>query len=125
MRPYLIGIAGPSCSGKSEVARRLARILRAPVLAIDHYYRNLANLSMQDRVRTNFDAPDSLDRELVSEHVSALRACRAIEQPTYDFARHTRAPKTEPIEPCDYVLVEGLFALYWAEVRNCLDFRVF
>ena len=125
MRPYVIGIAGPSCSGKSEVSRRLARILRAPIVAIDHYYKDLGHLTAAERVRTNFDAPDSLDRELVHEHVQALRSGHAIAQPTYDFARHTRAIPVERIEPCDYVLVEGLFALSWPEVRNGLDFRIF
>ena len=88
MRPYLIGIAGPSCSGKSEVSRRLARILRAPLVAIDHYYRDLAHLTIAERSRTNFDAPESLDRELVLKHVETLRSGRAIEQPTYDFTHH-------------------------------------
>src|SRR5690349_21241371 len=125
MRPYLIGIAGPSCSGKSEVSRRLARILRAPVVAIDHYYRDLAHLTIAERSRTNFDAPESLDRELVLKHVEALRSGHAIEQPTYDFAHHTRAVAVERIEPCEYVLIEGLFALSWPEVRERLDFRVF
>jgi uridine kinase len=125
MQPYLIGIAGPSCSGKSEVSRRLARILRAPILAIDHYYRDLKHLSLEDRVRTNFDAPDSLDSALVAEHVSSLAAGRGVDQPTYDFSRHTRAEAIERIEPAEYVLVEGLFALAWPEVREHLNFGVY
>ena len=106
MRPYLIGIAGPSCSGKSEVSRRLARILRAPVVAIDHYYKDLGHLTIAERSRTNFDAPESLDRELVLKHVEALRAGHVVEQPTYDFAHHTRAVAVERIEPCEYILIE-------------------
>lgn len=125
MQPYLIGIAGPSCSGKSEVSRRLARILRAPILAIDHYYRDLKHLSLEERVRTNFDSPDSLDSELVAEHVAALAGGRAVEQPTYDFANHTRASAVEHIEPAEYVLVEGLFSLSWPEVREQLSFGVY
>ena len=125
MRPYLIGIAGPSCSGKSEVSRRLARILRAPTLAIDRYYRDLKHVSFEERVMINFDAPDSLDAELIAQHVKHLRHGRAIEQPTYDFANHVRAASTESIRPADYILVEGLFALYWPEVRDQLDFRVY
>ncbi len=125
MKPYLIGIAGPSCSGKSEVARRLARILRAPILAIDHYYRDLKELSLEERTKINFDSPHSLDEELVVEHVRALKADHLILQPTYDFTRHTRAEATEKIEPAEYVIVEGLFALSWAEVRAQLDFGIY
>lgn len=125
MRPYVIGIAGPSCSGKSEVSRRLARILRAPTLALDHYYRDLKHVSFEERVRTNFDAPESLDAELIAEHVRLLKQGLAVEQPTYDFSHHVRAASTEIIEPADYILVEGLFALYWQEIRDLLDFRIY
>ena len=125
MRPYLIGIAGPSCSGKSEVSRRLARILRARVVAIDHYYKDLGHLTIAQRNKSNVDAPESVDRELVLKHVEALRSGHAIEQPTYDFTHHTRAIVVERIEPSEYVLIEGLFALSWLEVRDCLDFRTF
>ena len=125
MRPYVIGIAGPSCSGKSEVSRRLARILRAPTLALDHYYRDLKHVSFEERVRTNFDAPESLDTELIVEQVGRLKQGMPVEQPCYDFAHHVRSGSTDVIEPADYVLVEGLFALYWHEVRDLLDFRIY
>jgi uridine kinase len=125
MRPYLIGIAGPSCSGKSEVSRRLARILRAPTLVLDHYYKDLKHVSFEERAKTNFDAPESLDAELIAEHVRRLRQGQPIDQPEYDFARHVRAESSHRIEPADYVLVEGLFALYWPQVREQLDFRIY
>jgi uridine kinase len=125
MEPYLIGIAGPSCSGKSEVSRRLARILRAPVLPLDAYYRELDHLPFEERVRTNFDAPDALDRELVAEHVQTLKAGGAVDRPVYDFARHTRSGNVERIPSAEFVVIEGLFALYWPEVRALLDKRVY
>lgn len=125
MRPYLIGIAGPSCSGKSEVSRRLARILRAPTLALDHYYRDLKHLSFEERIRTNFDSPESLDSELIVEHVNLLKQGLAVEQPCYDFTNHVRSADTEIIQPADYIIVEGLFALYWPELRSLLDFQIY
>lgn len=125
MQPYLIGIAGPSCSGKSEVSRRLARILRAPTLVLDHYYRDMAGMPFEERIKTNFDEPESLDRELIVEHVRRLKHGEAIAQPTYDFAQHTRAPLTEIIQPAPFLLVEGLFALYWPELRDLLNLRIY
>ena len=125
MRPYLIGIAGPSCSGKSEVSRRLARILRAPTLALDHYYRDLKHVSFEQRVGTNFDAPESLDSELIVDHVKQLKQGLAVQQPCYDFANHVRAASTDVIQPADYILVEGLFSLYWPELRQLLDFQIY
>jgi uridine kinase len=124
-KPYLIGIAGPSCSGKSDVARRLARILRAPTLVLDHYYRDLAHIPFEQRIKTNFDAPESLDNELIAEHVRALQNGESIEQPMYDFAEHRRAPKTEIVPSAPFVLVEGLFGLYWPELRDALNLRIY
>ena len=124
-KPYLIGIAGPSCSGKSEVARRLARILRAPTLVLDHYYKDLAHIPFEQRVQTNFDAPEALDSELITQHVRALQNGKSVEQPTYDFAQHSRAARTETVPSAPFVLVEGLFGLYWGELRDALNLRIY
>lgn len=124
-KPYLIGIAGPSCSGKSEVARRLARILRAPTLVLDHYYRDLKHIAFEERVKTNFDAPESLDRKLISSHVHVLKNGESIEQPIYDFAQHLRTAETETVPSAPFVLVEGLFGLYWPEVREALHLCIY
>ena len=125
MSPYLIGIAGPSCSGKSEVARRLSRILRAPIVALDHYYRDLKHLPFEERIRTNFDAPESLDESLIVVHTERLRRGESINQPAYDFALHIRAAASERIEAADFVILEGLFALYWQGVRELLGSRIY
>lgn len=125
MDPYFIGIAGPSCSGKSEVSRRLARLLRAPTLVIDHYYRDLACLPFEERIQTNFDDPASMDEELILEHARALKHGLDIDQPTYDFSRHTRADVVELIQSAPFVILEGLFALHWAGVRALIDTRVY
>jgi len=125
MRPYLIGIGGPSCSGKSEVARRLSRILHAPIVALDHYYRDLSHLPFGERAGTNFDAPEALDHELMVEQVRSLKQGEAIEKPGYDFTQHLRAAATEHIDSAEFVILEGLFALYWPEIRELLDLRVY
>lgn len=125
MHPYLIGIAGPSCSGKSEVARRLSRILRAPIVALDHYYKDLKDVAFEERAKVNFDAPEALDHDLIAEQVRRLKCGEPIEKPTYDFSQHLRAAATEPIEAAEFVILEGLFALYWREVRNLLDESIY
>lgn len=125
MKPYLIGIAGPSCSGKSELAKRLQRELGAPVLTLDSYYRELAHLSLEERAGTNFDEPASLDEELLVAQVRSLAEGRAVDRPIYDFAHHTRSGEFERIEPAAHVVVEGLFALHWPELRALYGASVF
>jgi uridine kinase len=125
MTPFLIGIAGPSCSGKSEVARRLARILRAPIVALDHYYKDLKHLPLDERARTNFDAPDSMDADLILDHARRLKRGLPIDEPSYDFAQHIRTESAVRISPADFVILEGLFALHWPDVRELLDEQIY
>ncbi len=125
MRPHLIGIAGPSCAGKSELAHWLASRLSAPVLNLDHYYIDMDDLPLEERARRNFDEPAALERTLVIEHARRLAAGEPIRAPRYDFATHTRAHSEEPIIPERYVILEGLFALEWSEVRELMQTKLF
>lgn len=125
--PFLLGIAGPSCSGKSELARGLAAKLgaRCAILPLDAYYRDLSALPPEDRATCNFDHPDALDGELLLEHVEALAGGRSIEVPSYDFATHARKPGTTELLPARVVLLEGLFVLHWEGVRDLLDASIY
>jgi uridine kinase len=122
---YLIGIAGPSGAGKSFLAQHLSQRLQAPVLALDHYYRDLSHLVLEERACSNFDDPSALEHELLIAHVAHLREGRAVEIPTYDFSIHTRTGVTQPFQPAPFVIVEGLFALHWPELRSLMGTRVF
>ncbi len=121
----LIGIAGPSCSGKTERARALAARLGCPVLNLDFYYYDLAHLPAEERARTNFDEPAILEFPLILEHARALQRGEAIVAPRYDFATHTRPPGGVQIEPARHVVLEGLFALHWPELRELYALSVF
>ncbi|MEW6755910.1 MAG: AAA family ATPase [Candidatus Latescibacterota bacterium] len=118
--PLLIGVAGPSCSGKSTLAADLARALPGcnAVLALDSYYRDYARLSPAEQAAYNFDAPEAIDRPLLVAQLGALARGEAVECPAYDFATHGRLPGGVLLVPGDHVVVEGLFALLWAEVRR-------
>jgi uridine kinase len=108
------------------LASRLAQKLgSAAVMTLDSYYRPMDDLPLEQRQRSNFDLPDALEWELLFEHLSRLSAGEAIDEPVYDFTRHTRALSNRRIEPREYVIVEGLFTLYWEEVRGALDTKVF
>jgi uridine kinase len=125
MKPYLIGIAGPSCAGKSYLSTHLARHLRAATLNLDSYYCDLQHLSLEERARFNFDAPEALDSCLLIEHVRRLSRGEVIARPVYDFKTHVRTGRTETLEPREFIVVEGLFALYWEELRRVQQTKVF
>lgn len=124
-RSYLIGIGGPSGAGKSYLACHLAERLRAPVLALDHYYRDLSHLPLEERARSNFDDPAALEDKLLVEHINELREGKAVQIPTYDFSAHTRTRETQPFQSAQFVIVEGLFSLHWLELRSLFGTRVY
>ena len=127
-RRYIIGIAGATCSGKSYLARSLDRrfrTIRRTVLPSDAYYRDLSALEPIARETRNFDTPEAIEEDLLLRHVRTLAAGGIIELPVYDFATHTRSAETVRVEPGDLIIVEGLFVLYWDEIRRMIDTKVF
>ncbi len=123
--PYLIGVAGPSCAGKTELSRNLASQLPAAVLALDCYYFDLAGLTLEERSRFNFDEPRALDHDLFVRHLQALSRGEDIGRPVYDFATHSRTGRVETVSPGRFVVVEGLFVLHWPDVRSLFGTRIF
>jgi uridine kinase len=126
MKPHIIGISGPSSSGKTELARRLvAELPGTAIVSLDSYYRGRQELPSEEREKLNFDHPDALEWELLQEHLQAIGEGRAFEEPVYSFARHVRIAGTRRIEPAEFLIVEGLFVLYWPELRAILDTKVY
>jgi uridine kinase len=125
MKPYFIGIAGPSCAGKSYLAERVAGKLDAALLHLDSYYRELDHLRPAERTQYNFDAPEALDSELLLRQARQLHGGESIALPVYDFTTHTRTGETLALAPRPFVVVEGLFALYWESLRGLMGTRVY
>ena len=126
MRSHIIGVAGPSSSGKSELAKQLVeRLPGTSIVSLDSYYRGMEEIPLEERKKANFDHPDSLDWELLHEHLMAIAAGRAFDEPVYSFAGYARTTATRRIEPSPFLIVEGLFVLYWPELRAMLDTKVY
>jgi uridine kinase len=127
MKPFLIGIAGPSGAGKSELARLLARRLpgSSALVSLDSYYLPFDHLSLDERIRCNWDHPSSLDWRLIHSDLSRLGDGNAIDEPVYRFDLYSRAQETRRIEPAEFVVIEGLFTLYDPAVLDLLDSRIF
>ncbi|WP_420239141.1 uridine kinase family protein [Telmatobacter bradus] len=124
--PIVVGIAGCSGSGKSTLAAELAHTLGGIHFHLDNYYRDLGHMPYSERIQQNFDDPSLIESPLLTEHIAALARGEEIQRPFYDFATHTRVEgQTEPIRAGRFLIVEGLFALYWAEVLPLYHLRVY
>ncbi len=124
--PQVIGIAGASGSGKTRLASELARELDGIHFPLDNYYFDLSHLPAADRAKENFDDPALIESSLLVAHVAALARGETIERPLYDFSQHVRIPdRTETMQAGAFVLVEGLFALYYPELLSLYQMRVY
>ncbi len=124
---FVIGVAGGSGSGKSTFAQNLQEQFPAQVTIIksDNYYRPQDNLSLQERVHLNFDAPDAIDFDLLAEHIAELKAGRSVTGPIYDFSLHTRREETKTIVPTPIVIVDGILVLHQEKIRALCDLKVY
>ena len=124
----LIGISGGSGSGKSRLATDLAQRLgsnRVSILPFDAYYKDLRDLSMEDRNAVNFDHPDSLDAEMFGHHLDGLAHGLDVALPVYDFNRHQRADDLIILPANEIVIAEGILLFAFPELVERFDFKVF
>ena len=128
MGPFILGIAGGTASGKTTVARKLVERLagrRVAFIDQDSYYKDLSDLTREERREVNFDHPDSFDTELLVNHLRELKAGRAVEKPVYSFTESVREKRTVRVDPGDLVVIEGILVLSIDAIRKELDIRIF
>ena len=114
-----------SGSGKTTLAEGVARALGAGLLRTDDYYRPLDAIGYEARCGVNFDHPDSADGALLALQLRTLLRGEGVEVPEYDFTRHTRGSRMRRVEAGAFVVVEGIFALAYAEVAELCEVRTF
>jgi uridine kinase len=123
-----IGICGGTGSGKTTIARAIVDAVGAERVVLveqDSYYRNLADMPLDERHQANFDHPDSIDSDMLVNHLIRLKQGLTVEMPLYDFVTHTRSDRIETIKPRSVVIVEGILIFAEPRVLDLLDVRVF
>jgi uridine kinase len=124
----IVGIAGGTGSGKTTVVRKIIENLpkgEVAILSQDSYYRDNSHLPLEERQEINFDHPDSLEFELLVEHLKMLKEGKSIQEPIYSYLTCTRAKDTNTIEPRHVVIVEGILIFTNEELRKLFDIKVF
>ena len=128
MKPLIIAISGGSASGKSTVVSEIVEKLQSvdiSVICHDDYYKDQSHLTMEERIKTNYDHPSSLDNELFVEHLHLLMEGKSIEKPIYDFVSHNRKKETVTIKPTKVIFIEGILVLEEKRIRDCADVKIF
>ena len=125
----IIGIAGGTASGKTTIAKKLKKISepygKVSMLRLDDYYKDARDKSLEERRKINFDHPDSIDIELLINHINALKEGKTIQKPIYDFVYSVRSEETETVEPSDVLLIEGIMVFVYPELLELFDMKIF
>lgn len=127
-RPFLIGVAGGTCSGKTTVSERLAELAGDDCLALiklDSYYVSHADQPIEQRAQANYDHPDAFDWALLNDHLAALAHGSTVPVPIYDYTEHLRSEAVRMVAPARIVVVEGILVLYEPTLRERFDLKVY
>ncbi|GKC11240.1 P-loop containing nucleoside triphosphate hydrolase superfamily protein [Tanacetum coccineum] len=109
-----VGIGGPSGSGKSSLAEKVASVIGCSVISMENY-------------RTGADEGNelnSIDFDLLFQNLQDLLKGKDILTPLFDFQQKRRIG-TREIKSTSFgvVIVDGTYALH-ARLRSLLDIRV-
>lgn len=124
----IIGIAGGTGSGKTTVVNEIVKQLPKDDVVIipqDAYYRDNKDIPLEERKKMNYDHPDSIEFELLVEHLKILKTGQSIQQPIYSYLTCSRHQETIKVEPKHVVIVEGILCLTQPELRKLMDIKVF
>lgn len=127
-KPVLIGITGGTGSGKSTIAKEIFNQFNEECIAMiqqDSYYKDQSYISMEERVKTNYDHPKAFDNDLLVYHLQELLKGNSINKPIYDFSIHNRVKDTVTVEPKEIIIVEGILVLEDERLRELLDIKIY
>lgn len=127
-KPIVIGVTGGSGSGKTSVSRAiLDKFTDVSILLLeqDFYYKDQSDLPFEERLKTNYDHPFAFDTDLFIEDLKKLIRYESVEQPVYDYAKHTRSDKVIHREPKEVIIVEGILILEDQRLRDLMDIKVY
>ena len=125
---FVIGIAGGTGSGKTTVVNKILERIPASRVALvpqDSYYKDSSHLPLEERQQINFDHPDSLEFDLLVDHIRRMKSGEVVEQPKYSYLTCTRSEETLRVEPRDVVIVEGILIYTHMPLVEEIDLKVF
>ncbi|PLX04791.1 MAG: uridine kinase [Marinilabiliales bacterium] len=124
----IIGIAGGSGSGKTTVVNKIVEALPPDVVTVipqDAYYFDNGHLSKEEKLKINFDHPNSIEWSLLIKHLQMLRKGESIEMPNYDYVSCARLDTVDIIKPNRIIIVEGILVLTNKLLRDLMDIKLF
>ena len=127
-RPFFIGVAGGSSSGKTTISERLVELTGESHLSrieLDSYYLDRSDEPPEQRRALDYDHPDAFDWPLLNDHLAALANGGSVPVPIYDYAADNRSGDVRVVDPARIVVVDGILVLYDRALRERFDLKIF
>jgi uridine kinase len=124
----IIGIAGGTGSGKTTVVKKMIEQLpknKVAIISQDSYYKDNSHLPLEERQKINFDHPNSIEFELLIEHIKTLKSGKTIQEPIYSYLTCSREKETKTVEPKDVIIIEGILILTNQMLRDLMSIKIF
>lgn len=127
MKIMFIGIAGGTGSGKTTVAHNIKEKIGEDILILDmdSYYKDNSHIPFEERLKINYDHPDAFDIPLLKSHIESLLRGEMVKKPIYSFVEYTRLKDYEEIKPKRIIILEGIFALFFEDLRKLMDIKIY
>ncbi|MCX6166817.1 MAG: uridine kinase [Sphingobacteriales bacterium] len=127
-KPFVIGIAGGSGSGKTFFLHCFLNHFRSEEVCLvsqDDYYIPVGEMTEEENKLFNFDLPNTIDDALFLKDINALLAGETVFKKEYTFNNAKAKPKLLEIKSAPIIIVEGLFILHFKEIAQLLDLKIF
>lgn len=126
-KPFIIGIAGGTASGKSTLASKIKDEFKDDVIVLAHdfYYKSLTNITLEERMKRNYDCPEAFETDLLIKDIKKLISGKEIERPIYSYTERLREEETVRVKPTSIIVIEGILVLENEELSNLMDLKVF
>lgn len=127
-RPFIIGVAGGSSSGKTTISERLVELTgpeHVSLIELDSYYLDRSDEPPEERRALNYDHPDAFDWPLLNDHLAALANGASVPVPIYDYALDNRSGQVRMVEPARIIVVDGILVLWDRALRDRFDLKIF
>jgi len=128
-KPFIIGIAGGSGSGKTFFLKCFLNHFSSDEVSLvsqdDYYFPVPEGMTAEENKLYNFDLPETIDHDHFEADINSLIAGRSISKKEYTFNNPSLVPKILEIKPAPIIIVEGLFILHFRKIAELLDMKIF
>lgn len=127
-KPYIIGVAGNSGSGKTFFLDCFLKHFKPgeiSLISLDNYYIPSNTKTKEENKLYNFDLPSAFDKDTFYNDIKSLVEWKTITKEEYTFNNSLLKSRILEIKPSPILIIEGLFIFYYDQINSLIDHRIF